>query len=128
MKKLFSTIALTIFMSSVFAQLQSAKPIRTPDEAKQLIGDIYNKIKSGADFKAMALQYSEDPGSSRNGGELDSITRGMLVPEFENVAFNLKLNEISFPFRTTYGFHIVQLIAINGERRNVRHILVSCKN
>jgi len=67
--------------------------------------------KPGANFAEMAKKYSDDPGSKDKGGEYDGVVRGQMVPEFEKAAFSLKVNEISDPVKTTYGYHIIQLLA-----------------
>jgi parvulin-like peptidyl-prolyl isomerase len=67
--------------------------------------------KPGANFADMAKKYSEDPGSKDKGGEYDGVVRGQMVPEFEKAAFSLKINEISDPVKTTYGYHILQVLA-----------------
>ncbi|OFY74404.1 MAG: hypothetical protein A2265_03725 [Bacteroidetes bacterium RIFOXYA12_FULL_33_9] len=71
--------------------------------------------------------YSEDPGSSKNGGELGLVSRKDLVPEFAAVAFNLQENEVSRIVETQYGYHVIQLIEKRGEMVNVRHILLTPK-
>lgn len=78
-------------------------------------------------FAAKALIYSEDPGSRVKGGELGYVNRDQLVPEFAAVAFSLKDKFCSEVVETEYGFHIIQLIDRQGERINVRHILISPK-
>jgi peptidyl-prolyl cis-trans isomerase D len=68
------------------------------------------KLKAGADFAELAKQNSEDPGSAQKGGDLDWITRGQTVPEFEQAAFTLKVKELSGLIKTQYGFHIIQVL------------------
>lgn len=78
---------------------------------KSSIDSIYNYlITSGdaADFSEVAKRESEDPGSALKGGMLPWFGRGRMVPEFENVAFSLNDGEISEPFKTSYGFHIIK--------------------
>jgi peptidyl-prolyl cis-trans isomerase SurA len=75
----------------------------------------------------MAILYSEDPGSNRNGGEYKGLKRGQFVKEFEAVAFNLRPGEVSKPFKTDYGYHIVQLQIKRGEELDLRHILIKPK-
>lgn len=69
---------------------------------------IYDKIQNGADFEETAKKESEDPGSARNGGKLQWFGSGMMVPEFEQVAFTLNKGELSKPFETAYGVHIIK--------------------
>jgi peptidyl-prolyl cis-trans isomerase SurA len=97
-------------------------------EEKNIIKDKLNKLRdeiiAGKDFAAMAVLYSEDPGSAKKGGELGFVSRGELYPEFEAVAFGLKGTEISQVIETKAGFHIIQFIERRGDRINVRHILM----
>ncbi len=81
-------------------------------------------LKGDADFRTLAVLYSEDPSSGARGGELGMTPRSMLVPEFAAVAFNLKPNDISRVVKTDFGYHIIQLIDRRGDLINVRHILL----
>jgi peptidyl-prolyl cis-trans isomerase D len=71
--------------------------------------DIEKQLKAGANFADMAKKYSEDPGAAQTGGEYKGVTRGQMVPEFEQAAFSLKPGTISDPVKTTYGYHILQV-------------------
>lgn len=95
------------------------------DSALSLITDLRQQIMSGADFSTLAIEHSTDPVSAARGGELGFVRRGDLVPEFEQTAFNLEEGEISDIVVTVFGFHIMELIARQGEKINVRHILIS---
>lgn len=75
---------------------------------KAQIDSIYALLKDGADFADIAKRESEDPGSARRGGELGVFGTGQMVPEFENAAYSLADGEISEPFLTQFGYHIVQ--------------------
>ena len=83
------------------------------------------RVNNGSSkFSTLALLYSEDKGTARNGGELGPVGRGELVPEFANVAFNLTdPKAVSKIVETEYGFHIIQLVSKSGDRVTVRHIL-----
>jgi parvulin-like peptidyl-prolyl isomerase len=70
--------------------------------------DILKRARSGEDFAKLAREYSEDPGSKANGGEI-VFPRGQMVPEFETAAFSLKTNQISDIVTTKYGYHIIKL-------------------
>lgn len=96
-------------------------------EAIDKLEEIKGRIENGSSFSTMAVLYSEDPGSARNGGEYKGIKRGQFVKEFEAVAFNLELNEISDPFESEYGYHIVQLQRKVGQELDLRHILIKPK-
>ncbi|WP_302606979.1 peptidylprolyl isomerase [uncultured Duncaniella sp.] len=85
----------------------------SPDDAaakKAQIDSIATLLKNGADFEDLARRESEDPGSAIRGGNLGFFGRGMMVPEFEQAAFSLKPGEMSEPFSTAYGYHIVQTL------------------
>ncbi len=81
---------------------------------KAKIDSIYGLVKEGQDFEELAKKYSQDPGSAKRGGDLGFFGRGRMVPQFENAAFSLKDGEVSEPFETTYGWHIVQRIESKG--------------
>ena len=72
--------------------------------------ELLAKIKGGADFAALAKQFSEDPGSKDKGGDLDFFPRGQMVPEFEQAAFSLQQGQISELVKTQYGFHIIKVV------------------
>ena len=97
-------------------------------EVKDRLYQIRKRILEGeSSFATMAVLYSEDPGSARQGGELGFTGKGVWVPEFENVAFNLRDGEISDVIESEHGFHIIQLIERRGETVNCRHILLTAK-
>ena len=77
---------------------------------KAQMDSIYKLLKAGADFEEMAKAESQD-GSKRRGGDLGWFGRGSMVQPFENVAFDLADGEISEPFETQYGYHIIKKIA-----------------
>lgn len=84
-----------------------------------------DRVNDGYDFNILATLYSQDPNSARRGGELGFMGRGMLVPEFADVAFNLRdPSKVSKVVETEYGFHIMQLVERRGNRVNVKHILL----
>lgn len=101
------------------------------EENEQKIVDelkgIKQEIEEGASFATKAILYSEDPGSSNNGGQYLKVTRGKMVKEFDAVAFNLEEGEISDPFKTEYGYHIIKLDKRRGQELDLRHILVTLK-
>lgn len=73
------------------------------------IEDIAKRAKK-EDFGKLASSLSEDPGSKSNGGVIDYFSKGKMVPEFEQVAFSAKVNEISAPVKTQYGYHLIQVL------------------
>jgi len=105
--------------------------VKPGEEAKRAalekIKTIRDRIEAGEDFAELAKQFSEDPGSAKNGGDLGFMSRGNFVREFEEVAFALQPNELSDIVETQFGFHIIQMIDRRGEKIRVRHILITLK-
>jgi peptidyl-prolyl cis-trans isomerase D len=85
---------------------------RTDAEARKRAEEVLAKAKAGADFAALAKQYSDDPGSSSQGGELDWSERGNFVAPFADAVFSMKPGEIRGPVKTQFGYHIIQLEGI----------------
>ena len=116
------------------AQYQVAHILKIPDAADFAVEETLSKIESlrnriinGEDFATMAILYSEDPGSSRNGGAYYNISKGDFVKEFESVAFSLNIDEVSDVFKTEYGYHVAKLIDRKGNKIDIRHILMTPK-
>ncbi|MBQ8050631.1 MAG: peptidylprolyl isomerase [Bacteroidaceae bacterium] len=78
-------------------------------EKKARIDSIYQALQGGADFAELAKAHSEDPGSAARGGDLQWFGPGQLVPEFEKVMYSLNKGEVSTPFLSTVGYHILKL-------------------
>ena len=93
-------------------------------QALATIERIRTELKGGADFAAMAMQYSQDPGSAKAGGDLGFIPKGQLVPSFENAAYALREGQISDVVETRYGYHLIQLLSKEPNTIHVRHILI----
>ena len=85
------------------------KPPADVQAARKKIEDLLKQVKAGADFAKLAQQNSDDTASAVKGGDIDWITRGQTVPEFEKAAFTLKPGEISGVITTVYGFHILKV-------------------
>ena len=99
-----------------FARHILIKPNEIRDEATAVsqLTELRERVKAGEDFALLAKEFSEDPGSALNGGELGWSTPGMFVPEFEQTMGSIELNEVSAPFLSQFGWHILQVT----ERRN----------
>ncbi|MBC8227478.1 MAG: peptidylprolyl isomerase [Gammaproteobacteria bacterium] len=79
------------------------------ESALDLVTSIKNRLSEGEAFEVLAKEYSSDPGSAENGGDLGWAERGLFVPEFDETLFNLEINQISEPVKTQFGYHIIQL-------------------
>jgi len=99
--------------------------VREKERVRATLLEYKEKVESGEeDFETLAALYSDDPGSAAKGGSLGMKPRGTWVPEFDAVAFNLEEGEVSTPFKSDYGFHIMQMVERRGEMYNANHILL----
>lgn len=89
-------------------QAEQVKASHILVETKEVADEVKTKINGGADFAELAKEYSTDT-SSAKGGALGYFGRGQMVPEFEDAAFSMKVDEISEPIETEYGFHIIKV-------------------
>lgn len=113
-------------IAHIFVNPKASEKVK--QTARNFAKALLDSIKAGKDFGELAKKYSEDPGSGATGGDLGFTKRGRLVPEFESTAFALKENEISDVVESQFGFHIIQLLARQGESIHTRHILIKIKN
>jgi peptidyl-prolyl cis-trans isomerase SurA len=114
------------------AEMEVAQIVVTPkvsDVEKQKVIDRLNEFKKeveeGSSFATKAVLYSKDPGSSSNGGYYKMNRKTPFVKEFKDVAFSLQQGEISAPFETDFGFHIIYIEKIKGQEIELRHILLT---
>ena len=84
--------------------------IRSEAESRRLAERLYQRIQAGEDFAELAKSFSEDPGSALNGGSLSWIDPSVLVPEFREVMNNTASGELSKPFKSPYGWHVLQVM------------------
>jgi peptidyl-prolyl cis-trans isomerase SurA len=106
------------------------KPAITEDEKKRVIEklkEIREDVLNGSSFFSKAVLFSEDPGSSSTGGFYKMNRKTAFVKEFKDVAFSLAEGEISEPFETEFGYHIIMVEKIKGQEVELRHILISPK-
>jgi peptidyl-prolyl cis-trans isomerase SurA len=82
------------------------------------------ELRRGADFATAARRFSQDPGSKEQGGSLNWFRRGVMVPEFERVAFALKPGVVSDPVESPFGYHIIQVERVQPGEVQARHILL----
>lgn len=84
--------------------------IMSADQAKAKIQQLYEQLKAGADFATLATANSDDPGSAKKGGDLDWLDPGATVPPFQAAMDKLQPGEMSEPFQSQFGWHIVQVL------------------
>jgi peptidyl-prolyl cis-trans isomerase SurA len=113
------------------SEMEVAQIVVTPkitDEEKQKVIDklkgFKNEIQGGSSFFSKAVLYSEDPGSRSSGGFYKMTRKTPFVKEFKDVAFSLAEGEISEPFETDFGYHIIYVEKIRGQEIDLRHILL----
>ena len=85
---------------------------------------LYNRLVAGANFAALAKEFSKDPGSAVKGGELGYFGKGMMVKEFEDACFNGKVGEVQKPVKTNYGYHIIKVT----DRSNKKYVVEKIVN
>ena len=115
------------------AQIELAQIVLYAEPTEEETIEVINKLKkikkdvedNDASFKLKAIINSDDPSVARNGGSMGAITKDSpFIKEFKEVAFNLDEGEISDPFKTIFGYHIILLHKIKGKAREVSHILI----
>jgi peptidyl-prolyl cis-trans isomerase SurA len=119
--------SLPYFSSEVeIGQIVRLPEINRQDQLKfkQKLEEIRARIANGEDFCRLAKQFSQDPVSAKNCGEIGFFKKGELVPEYEAAANKLQPGQTSGVVETQYGFHIIQLIERRGVEYNTRHILI----
>jgi peptidyl-prolyl cis-trans isomerase D len=100
------------------------------DKARSKIADVIRRAKAGEDFGKLAQQLSEDSGTAPRGGDLGLVSRGEVVPQFEQALFALKKGEVSpEPVRTPFGFHAIKVTDIQeGGRKPVKDVAGQIRN
>ena len=96
-------------------------------EVRQRLLDLRSRVINGESFSALAVLYSEDPGTAPKGGELGFVTRGEVAKPYAEAAWSLKKGAVSKIVESEFGFHIIQLIDRKGDMINTRHILMRPK-
>jgi peptidyl-prolyl cis-trans isomerase SurA len=96
-----------IMPAHILMHVEQQAPAEEMQKAKVRIDSIYTALKNGADFADLAKRLSQDPGSAVNGGALPWIGPGQTVKEFEDQAYALQKGEMSQPFQSPYGYHII---------------------
>lgn len=83
----------------------------TDSQAETVIRDLYQQLQNGASFSALAREYSDDPVSGSDGGNLGWVSPGQMVPAFEQAMLDADIGELRGPFRSQFGWHILQFRA-----------------
>ncbi|KRP77010.1 SurA N-terminal domain-containing protein [Pseudomonas lactis] len=86
----------------------------TEAQAKAKIEDIQARLAKGEKFEALAKEFSQDPGSANNGGDLGFAGPGVYDPDFETALYGLKQDQVSTPVRTTFGWHLIKLLGVEA--------------
>ena len=104
-------------------EVSEAEENKVIDRLESIRNDV---VVNGSSFATKAILYSQDPGSRSTGGKYTlNRNRPQMVKEFRDVAYRLKENEVSEPFETEFGWHIVKVDRIRGQEVDVRHILLT---
>jgi peptidyl-prolyl cis-trans isomerase SurA len=123
--------SLPLIESEVELQQLVRKPVFSAEAKKEarerLEGYRQRVVNGGSSMSTLARLYSEDPSSATQGGLMSGVAKGMMVPEFESVAYRLRKGEVSNVFETVYGYHFIELVQRKGELLDLRHILVMPK-
>ena len=117
-------------------ELRVAQIVVVPETSKEETDKVINRLRefrtdvlgNGSSFTTKAVLYSEDPGSKRTGGKYTlNKKRPRMTKEFREVAFSLEEGDISEPFKTDFGYHIILLEKVRGQEYDIRHILLRPK-
>ncbi|WP_242528099.1 peptidylprolyl isomerase [Allomuricauda sp. CAU 1633] len=114
------------------AELEIAQIVKQPEATDEERQKVINQLKeirqdvleNEASFNVKAILYSQDPGSKSKGGFYSMTRETPFVKEFKDVAFSLQEGEISEPFKTDFGYHIIYIEKIRGQEVDLRHILL----
>ncbi len=114
------------------AELEISQIVKQPKPSEEEKLKVINRLKeikqdvleNDASFNVKAILYSQDPGSKSKGGFYSMSRETPFVKEFKDVAFSLQEGEISEPFETDFGYHIIKMEKIRGQERDLRHILM----
>ena len=113
------------------AEIQLAQLVINAEPTKEENDRILNKlsqikkeIEEGASIRMKAIINSDDPGVTQNGGKYTITKASPFIKEFKEVAFSLDIGQVSEPFKSLYGYHIIQLHEIRGEQRVASHVLM----
>ncbi|WP_457668928.1 SurA N-terminal domain-containing protein [Thiolapillus sp.] len=98
----------------ILVQVAENADAKTADAAKAKIEDIAKRLENGEDFAALAKEFSDDPGSKEQGGDVGWISPGVMAKAFEDAAYKLEKGKVSKPVRTPFGFHLIEVTEIKS--------------
>ncbi len=101
----------------ILIQVASDASPAVVDAAEKKAEGLLARIRKGESFAELAKQFSDDPGSAKEGGDLGFFGRGVMDKAFEQAAYSLKVGEVSEPVRSTFGIHLIKLEAVRGGER-----------
>ena len=112
-----------------YAQILAIPKVSEKEEnrIKDELRSFKKRVEEGENFAMFAVLYSEDPGSSKNGGDLGYFGRATMDPAFSAAAFNLKPGQVSNVVKSEFGYHIIQMIDRKGDKIRCRHIIMKPK-
>lgn len=125
-KEAYDRLGQEVNASHILVRLNPKSSPADTLNAYNKIAEARNKILSGASFNGIAKEYSEDPSAQKNGGDLGYFTAFGMVYPFENAAYTTAIGEVSKPFKTSFGYHILK---VNDKRKSqgeveVAHIMI----
>ena len=118
-------IGAEIELSQIVLNIEPTKEV--VDKTIARLNEIKKEVEEGGNFKMKAILYSDDPGVTQNSGFYSIERNSPFVKEFKEAAFSLEEGEISQPFKSDFGYHILMVDKIKGKQRDVYHILMQPK-
>lgn len=91
-------------------------------------GDVLKRIRSGESFSELAKEFSNDPVSAEQGGDLGLFGKNVMDKAFEDTVFAMQVGDVSEPVKTSFGYHLIKLTGIEGDQRRASHILFTKDN
>ena len=92
--------------------------------AEKKINELRKRIKKGESFDMLAKEFSQDISTAANGGDLGFFGKGLMEKPFEDAVYGLSKGQLSKPVKTSFGYHVIKLVDIDGEQRQASHILI----